>query len=134
MLLQLLRPLLQGFESLTKTVHAVHVIPLLWLVLDGSPPRVHLRRKKRTKPSTLCRRRPTCAVSAYVESAARSGIGSVAYERLEQYVKADGSVDVRSPCVNKNRNCYLRFQLMERTAREGMTNVLAPEAVPFRGT
>ena len=53
------------------------------------------------------------------------------YERLEQYVKADGSVDFRSPCVNKNRNLYLRFKLMERTAREGMTNLFAPESVPF---
>ena len=56
------------------------------------------------------------------------------YERLEQYVKADGSVDFRSPCVHKNRTLYRRFQLMERTAREGMTNVFAPEAVSFSRT
>lgn len=43
-------------------------------------------------------------------------IGSVAYECLEQYVEANGSIDLRSPCVNKNRNLYLRYQLMERTA------------------
>jgi hypothetical protein len=58
-------------------------------------------------------------------------IGSAAYECLEQYVKAGGIVDFRSPCVHKNCNLYLRFKLMERTAREGMTNFFAPEAVLF---
>jgi hypothetical protein len=58
-------------------------------------------------------------------------IGSGVYARLEQSVKANGSVDLRSPCVHKNRTFYLKFQLMERIAREGMTHFLAPETVPF---
>src|SRR5712692_3142534 len=73
MLLQLLRPLFQRLESLTKVVHAVHVRILLWLVHDESPPRLNLHRKKRTQTSSLCRRWLTCAVSVYVASAARSG-------------------------------------------------------------
>jgi hypothetical protein len=53
MLLELLRLLIQGFASLTKVVHAVHVQILLRSVYNESPLQLNLRRKKRTETTSI---------------------------------------------------------------------------------
>jgi hypothetical protein len=67
-------PQARGIHGLHRPAERSTVADAVIETHDGSPPRLHLQRKKRTEPSVMCRRWPTCAVSVCGESAARSGL------------------------------------------------------------
>jgi hypothetical protein len=83
-----------------------------------------LNKKRRTQTSPRCRRLPRCAVSVCLESAARSrsaqGCARVSDSLYEQAASYTSSERESSEICH----FHVRVNLMQRTAREGMTNFL----------